>query len=549
MTGGTEGEEGLDEWGDPLPPRSSPSRGHPSPSKTAATTATPGLSSTMEGIVPFSSSSSSTPIPSSQQQHATAASGQSQTFLSLGAPYIGGSPVTPRARPRLGSPATSYDSDRSSIKANSGVHPLYRSSSSSLTRRSPGAEGGLVGFPSTHPSPPHGLDAGPSSTKPRRRVRKRSRVGEASTAGGGPGSSGSPGLLSSDDEPNSGWHSSSATPGATGAGVSTHSDPPKPLLARGFHRLQKRLSSASRPRPIDGIASNLAGESAHSSPPSGIDAVALSSHLPSAISPAGFPSPSSDTSDCLPSAAGDSPCRPTSGSPSASFRLRTRSNSTHGGSPSTAKTTRQSAASSSTTTPLPSAAISSASTHKPRPPSMELGVAANPTGSPLSSPSPTAVTFQLLSETAERPKGFRIASFGRRSHRPSASVNSIPTKSSSPPSVSSRLPSISGGHARPSSLSTSTVAFSLFPPGGPAHPSESKRHGNGSIVSSGGGDRSPQRRNSSGDLKMPSYSSGSELKIPSFVTDKSKSARVNASQLREFSSKVPGEIACHFVWH
>ena len=473
----------------------------------------------MEGIVTESSSSS--PPPSSSSSSST--SSQPPRVPPPPRQPSFGSPSRPSStsnlRPPLPSPGTSYDSERSF------VHPSRHSyapqpfpsptgdefpSSPTQTHRSDSQS--IAHFAGNGYSLQESYEETPRSGRTRRRLRKRSRVGEEPL---GDGSS------EDDDGRDTAGDGSGRETGDEGHHHkdTPMSSSPRQLIARGMSSIQKRLSSTSKPR--------LPSETP--SPPRSprkLKKTPSTEHTrPRRISiPLGY-SPNNEPADASPLASNATP--PLNGSPGGGspfqrpssavmgFHLPSRSNSGL----ASPKIEPKPSSILMPPPPVPSAASRS------RPTSVRqvtpLNYPSSQSNANLDASSSTSTTAPGPSFPSEpfkldKPKGLRrLSSLGRKSHRATSSVSSIPSKHS-PVIATTPLPTLMAS-PRTSEVSTMPVAFE----------SDLVRSSSTPSV------RGVTRRNSLSDLR-----------IPSRVASAQKALRERVGVVKEFALKVEGEFGC-----
>lgn len=360
-------------------------------------------------------------------------------------------------------------------------------------------------------------DVTPKSARTRRRLRKRSRAGENPL---GDGSSdeddefdGTPGRRSERESPDEG----------RGVGGATS---PRQFLARGMNSIQKRLSSTSRPRPPSETPPppSQSPRKLHKSP-------SIEQQRPRRISiplrESVNPDNSADdstvttTSNASPhlarSPSGGSPFQ-RAGSAVMGFHLPSRSNSALSSPKVKPKViVKQPSSVLMPPPPIPDPTMRQRPRSVVQTSARQVTPVQHPNNPPmsdvsqLSHGSPVPVDLKLIKPTGLR----RLSSLGRKSHRATASVSSIPTNKTSPPSRSNTpLPTLA---ASPLISESATMAapYSTDIVRSTSSPSV---HG-------------PTRRNSLSDLR-----------IPSRVASAQKALRERVGVVREFALKVEGEL-------
>ncbi|KAL7411815.1 hypothetical protein BDY24DRAFT_371185 [Mrakia frigida] len=468
----------------------------------------------MEGIV--SQSSSSLPPSSSSPHHLLDSSTSSQPprvpepplrQASFGSPSRTSS--NSNLRPPLPSPGTSYESERSFVHPSRHSYapqpfpsPTGNEFSSSPTQTHRSDSQSIAHLAGNTYSLQETYDDTPRSGRTRRRLRKRSRVGEEPLGDG-----------SSEDDEGRDVACGGRDTADEGQKDSSMSSSPRQLIARGMSSIQKRLSYTSKPRlPSETPSPSRSPRKPEKTP-------STEHTRPRRISIPLRYTPTNNQSDASPSTSNATP--PLNGSPSGGspyqrpasavmgFHLPTRSNS---------------GLSSPKIKPKPSSIL------MPPPPVPSVASRSRPTSvrqvTPLNHPSSSSNTnlnaSSSTSTTApgpsfpsepfklDKPKGIRrLSSLGRKSHRTASSVSSIPTKHS-PTIAATPLPTLMAS-PRTSEVSTMPVAFE----------SDLVRSSSTPSV------RGVTRRNSLSDLR-----------IPSRVASAQKALRERVGVVREFALKV-----------
>jgi hypothetical protein len=386
----------------------------------------------------------------------------------------------------------------------------YNSNASSSSRPNPNRSSLSLApgsFPSTDASSGGETSSATTTSKcssKRHRLRKKSKVAGAYQPGG-----------SSEDEDEGGRTMRISTDISLASGPSS----PRQLIARGIGSIQKRLSSASRPRSFN---SNPIATS------STVDLAAL----PSSFSPS-LPLPScsqpiqtassktfrplsnyfSSSSSHLPSKPNLSPnAFPNQRPEPINFHLPTRISN-----PSSLSTLKLKPKQPSPTAHMPPPSLPSS--HASRRPSPS-----HSTSFPVSEASPTAPHTTNRSPIHPH-ENARITSLSKK-HRPSASVNSIPI----PNLHSSTISTDAAPRSTESPSPPDTLATMAHPPPLPASSSHAHApdHSRSTSVPSVQGNVA--RRNSLNDLR-----------IPSRVASAQKALREKVGVVREFAVRVEGK--------